>query len=190
MFTQKKVIIGVFSSLAILVFSYCLIAGNKETPSGEQQHNDKNEDASLSYNENDIMGFELGRANKTTAQERKISPLNVDKAVICLEVRDRMPVQETFRIPSNRDKIFCWALFLNGEGKKIRYIWQIGETVTTSQWLTITSNKYRAWCPKKIDRKTRGHCRVDVVDEQGRILKSLDFEIIPPTPSKLEMKYS
>ena len=81
-------------------------------------------------------------------------------------------------------------MLLNGEGRKIRYIWYLGDSITASQWLSVNSNKFRAWCPKNIDNKMLGPAHVDIVDENGRILRTLEFEIVPAKSSKMHAKYS
>lgn len=190
--SRRKKIIIVGLVFMVSVFSYIIIAktGGSEKPTDLLNDQNSLEGMnSTNIKEDNLLELQFSNAGvqKSTTN---LSSIIVDKAVVCLDIRDRMPVQETQRIGSNSGTIFCWAILLNGEGKKIRYIWYIGENVTTSQWLSISSNRFRAWCPKNIDYKMQGHAHVDIVDENGRLLKTIEFEIIPARTSKSHIKYS
>ncbi|MFH0888054.1 MAG: DUF2914 domain-containing protein [Planctomycetota bacterium] len=187
---KKIIIIGLV--FVVSIFFYMIIAktGGPEKPI--DLLNDQNSFEGMNstdIKEDNLLELQFSNAGVQKSATNP-SPIIVDKAVVCLDIRDRMPVQETQRIGSNSGTIFCWSILLNGEGKKIRYIWNIGENVTTSQWLSISSNRFRAWCPKNIDYKMQGHARVDIVDENGRLLKTIEFEIIPARTSKSHIKYS
>jgi len=190
--SRRKMIIIIGLVFIVSVFSFIIIAraGGPGTPT--DLSNDQNSFETMnstSIKEDNLLELQFSNAN---VKKPKTNPSSIiaDKAVVCLDVRDRMPVQETQQIGSNSGTIFCWAMLLNGEGKKIRYIWYIGENVTTSQWLSISSNRFRAWCPKNVDYKMQGHAHVDIVDENGRLLKTIEFEIIPARTSKSHIKYS
>jgi len=179
---NKKTLVVVISVALILVFSYLVIArtSNSQFIPGQP--------GSSPGRENNMLELGFSDVKKPVAGTNSII---VDKALVCLDIKDRLPVQECQRINSNAGKIFCWAIFINGEGKKIRYIWYIGEKVSASNWLNITSNRFRAWCPRNIDPRASGPSRVDIVDEQGRILRSIEFEIIPRQGrGNMQLKYS
>lgn len=108
----------------------------------------------------------------------KNSIIIVEKAALCLDVKNRKPVTEMNRFTSDVGTIYCWARILNGEGQKIRFIWKIGETVAPSRWLDVSSNQFRIWCPKSVDRQASGEGSVDIVDNTGRLLKRLEFDIV------------
>jgi hypothetical protein len=187
---KKMIVISLI--LIILIFSCMIIT--KTGNSKKQTDQSSPQGLFEGMNSTNIKDDNLLELQFSNSDIKKVSAnLNsiiVDKAVVCLDVHDRMPIQETYRISSNSGTIFCWALLLNGEGKKIRYIWCIDENVTTSQWLSISSNRFRAWCPKNIDYKMQGRAHVDIVDENGRLLKALEFEIVPTRTSKSHVKYS
>jgi len=181
MIRNKKILIISISAALIFAFSYLVIArtSNYQSTSVQQE--------SSVVTENNML--ELGFSSAKGLSDGYNSII-VDKASVCLDIKDRQPVQECQRISSTSGKIFCWSIFINGEGKKVRYIWYIGEKVSASAWLNITSNRFRAWCPRNIDPKASGQSRVDIVDEQGRILKSIEFEVIPARAGNLQLKYS
>ncbi|MEK7309569.1 MAG: DUF2914 domain-containing protein [Planctomycetota bacterium] len=181
MIRNRKTLVVVISVAIIFTFSYLVIArtSNLQSIPGLP--------GSSSVRENNMLELGFSDVKESSAGHNYII---VDKASVCLDIKDRLPVQECQRISSNAGKIFCWSIFINGEGKKVRYIWYIGEKVSASNWLNITSNRFRAWCPRNIDPKASGPSRVDIVDEQGRILKSIEFEIIPARSGNMQIKYS
>lgn len=178
---NKKTLAVIISAALIFIFSYLVIAwtSNSQVVPGQPSLSPGRENNMLE------LGFSDGKNSSAGS-----SSIIVDKASVCLDIKDRLPVQECQRINSNAGKIFCWAIFINGEGKKIRYIWYMGEKVSASNWLNITSNRFRAWCPRNIDSRASGPSRVDIVDEQGRILRSIEFEIIPARSGNSQLKYS
>lgn len=190
MFRRKRLIIGIISIFIVSIFSYLIIGRvdgiKKDLPVSNNQVS-SDELSSMPDKEKNLLELEFSSVNESAPPAGSIV---VDRALICLDVCDRMPVQEVRQIAANSGTIFCWTMFLNGDGKKIRYIWHIGNDIMASQWLSIKSNKFRAWCPKNIDYKMIGNASVDIVDEQGRLLKTIEFEIIPSRISKLHAKYS
>ena len=181
MIRSKKPLVVIISVVIIFTFSYLVIARTSNSQSIPGQL------GASPVRENNMLELGFSNVNESSAGHNFII---VDKASVCLDIKDRLPVQECQRINSNAGKIFCWSVFINGEGKKVRYIWYIGEKVSASNWLNITSNRFRAWCPRNIDPRVSGPSRVDIVDEQGRILRSIEFEIIPARSGNLQLKYS
>lgn len=181
MIRNKKSLVVVVSVAIIFTFSYLVIA---RTPNSQSI---PGQPGSALVRENNMLELGFSDVKEPLVGHNSII---VDKASVCLDIKDRLPVQECQRINSNAGKIFCWSIFISGEGKKVRYIWYIGEKVSASNWLNITSNRFRAWCPRTIDPKASGQSRVDIVDEQGRILRSIEFEIIPDRSGNLQLKYS
>lgn len=181
MFSNKKALAGVVSAAIIIVFSLIVIIRGYASQAVLSA-----QPAAVAREHNTMKLFFSG-SDKASAE---IYSVVVEDAVICLDIKDRRPVHESQRVNANVGKIFCWTMLLNGEGKKIRYIWHIGDNVSPSNWLSVTSNRFRAWCPRNIDSRTTGPARVDIVDEQGRILKSIDFEIVPARAGRGQLKYS
>ncbi|MFH1227771.1 MAG: DUF2914 domain-containing protein [Planctomycetota bacterium] len=134
---------------------------------------------SHSQTQNQPMGndsvMELRFNNKLDPKDRVIS---VEKSVLCLDVKSRNYVTEMSRFTSDVGTIYCWARIINGDGQKIRFIWQIGNNISPSPWLDVNSDKFRIWCPKYVDSKTSGEGTVDIVDGTGRLLKRLQFEVV------------
>lgn len=189
MISKKRLAWGIIAIFAIstLVYFIFVRGSNKDTIDDSDPQIIANKLAAANTKENNSLVLEFSNVTEAAQNPSRIS---VENAVICLDVHDRMPVNERDKIDSSFNTIFCWSLFLNGEGKRIRYIWYIADNITASQWLSVSSNKFRAWCPKSIDNKMAGQAHVDIVDENGRILKTIEFEIVPPKTSKLHAKYS
>jgi hypothetical protein len=185
---RKKIIIGIIA-IIILMGSYLIITKIFGSKSNETLNPQLFSETLTKKSIKIDNSLELEFSNPSNPEPGQ-NTIIVDNAVICLDVRDRMPINETQHIDTNMSTIYCWTMLLNGEGKRIRYLWYIGDDITASQWLTISSNKFRAWCPKAINNKTTGAAHVDVVDETGKILKTIGFEIVPARTSKLHVKYS
>jgi len=102
----------------------------------------------------------------------------IEESVICLKVENQMPVGTISRIPSDVNRILCWARLVNGKGEKIRYIWYFGGKITTSNWQVITGNRFRSWCPYSVTHGTNtAEGRVDIVNGAGEVLSRINFQV-------------
>ncbi|MEW6026409.1 MAG: DUF2914 domain-containing protein [Planctomycetota bacterium] len=202
MLKNKKILAIIIAVVVVFTFSWLIIARASSHPPLFRSYGvAKDSPATVSDSlvsagpkENNTLELSFSDAPKSRTPA-KAPPdghtIIVEKATVCLEIKDREPARECQRINANAGNIFCWSILLNGQGKKVRYIWYINEKAAPSSWLNITGNRFRAWCPKKIDPRASGPARVDIVDEQGRILKSIEFEIIPGRKQgNLQIKYS
>ncbi|MBI4713105.1 MAG: DUF2914 domain-containing protein [Planctomycetes bacterium] len=174
---RKKVVIGMIL-LGTILFSYWLIAPSSadNQPINGLNPDLPSENPAISSGISTDSTIELRFDNDP--QKTAASELEIDEAVICLDVKDRQPVTQITKFTSDVGTVFCWARVLNGDGKKVKFIWQIGEDTYPSDWIEVKSNKFRIWCPKQINRKMSGNARVDISDETGKILRTVEFEII------------
>jgi hypothetical protein len=156
------------SAIALgIIALYFLVVGFSSRPA------DVRPDNALAQSGDSVM--ELRFNNQP---DPKNTVITVEKAALCLDVRNRNPVTEMNRFTSDVNNIYCWARLLNGRGQKIRFIWKVGETVAPSAWLDVSNNQFRVWCPKHVDSKASGEGSVDIVDGTGRLLKRLEFQVV------------
>lgn len=102
----------------------------------------------------------------------------VADAVMCRDVQEREPVDAGEVFSADVGKVWCWSKIKNGKGATIRHIYYYkGEKKATVE-LTIGSPLWRTYSSKRILSSWTGPWRVDIVDEDGQVLKSLEFTIV------------
>ncbi len=192
---RNKILISCVSGVTLIILGY-LVVGNLFGGTVDRNTGDLAQLAVNDANTIELIIVSPPRIKKKGGSPRLVVKTDqgqaaleanlpvIDKAVICLAVAQQGPagiIQQ--KISSSTRKVFCWARILNGRGKKIRYIWYLDGVPYPSRWLYITNDRFRSWCPKYIPRKVQGIVRVEIVDQTGRILKSLETQIRPAKSS-------
>ncbi|MEK7448652.1 MAG: DUF2914 domain-containing protein [Planctomycetota bacterium] len=182
---KKKLIIGGGLIVATLLLSYFIIAlvvGESETsvsPTGEAGKTTSGLSEQTPGEFNNIIELTCVEDLSVAGGEEK--SLSVSQAVICLGIQNGKPVSPMTILSADNGPVFCWAQVLNGSGKRVRYLWYIEGKVYPSQWIKVDSAQFQTWCKKNIDCKSSGTGVVEIVDETGRVLKTVDFNIVKPS---------
>lgn len=98
-------------------------------------------------------------------------------ASICRNVQDRQPVEPGTTFPADVGKIYCWSKIKDGQDTAIKHIYYCDNQEKASIELQVRSPMFRTYSTKTILPAWTGQWRVDIVDSQGKLLKSLDFTI-------------
>ncbi len=101
----------------------------------------------------------------------------VADAVMCLGIQDREPVHAGESFSSDVGKVWCWSKIKDGKGETIKHVYYRGDKEMAVVELSIGSPLWRTYSSKKILPSWTGTWRVDVVAEDGTLLKSLAFTI-------------
>ena len=111
----------------------------------------------------------------------RIDTDKVSRAVLTREVVDREPVnvfKTDVRLTEFTDTMAFFSELKNLQGQKVKHVWRYEDEVLASIELDITSPRYRTFSNKTILPEQVGNWRVDVVDEQGRLLAQKEFRIL------------
>ena len=111
----------------------------------------------------------------------KIDTDKVSRAVLTREVVDREPVnvfKADVRFNEFADTMAFFSELKNLQGQKVKHVWRYEDEVQASIELDVTSPRYRTFSNKTILPEQVGNWRVDVVDEQGRLLAQKEFRIL------------
>jgi len=101
----------------------------------------------------------------------------VAEAVMCRDVQDRQPVGESDSFPADVGKVWCWSKIKDGQGSTITHTYYYAGEEKTVVPLAVGSPLWRTYSSKKILPAWTGEWRVDIVAEDGAVLKSLSFTI-------------
>ncbi|WP_392344458.1 DUF2914 domain-containing protein [Pseudoalteromonas prydzensis] len=111
----------------------------------------------------------------------RIDTDKVSRAVLTREVVDREPVnvfKADVRFNEFTDTMAFFSELKNLQGQKVKHVWRYEDEVQASIELDVTSPRYRTFSNKTILPEQVGNWRVDVVDEQGRLLAQKEFRIL------------
>lgn len=115
---------------------------------------------------------------KPPAAPRPEAPaVKIEKLAAATAIADREPVAEAVVFPADTARIYIWTRI---SAKKapftIRHVYYYEGKKTAEAALTVNSTYYRVWSVKAVKP---GSWKVDVTDEAGAVLASLDFAVTP-----------
>lgn len=102
--------------------------------------------------------------------------ITIDAMKFGTGVENNQIVGESNTFPNDVEKVYCWLKVLNGEGKTITLKWYNNDVFLSSVPLEITYNSMRTYGFKTI-YGNGGNYKVDVVDEDGKVLQSGEFSV-------------
>jgi hypothetical protein len=103
--------------------------------------------------------------------------VEVADAVMCRDVQDREPVGESDAFAADVGNVCCWSKIKDGQGTTITHAYYYGGDEMAVVSLAIGSPLWRTYSSKKILPAWSGEWRVDIVAEDGAVLKSLGFTV-------------
>ncbi len=101
--------------------------------------------------------------------------ITVDRIAICTAVVDREPQGEGTEFDATVERLYCFTT-LNGAAGQVVHAWYQGDSLRAE--VTLNKGKAGRWrthSNKKMTPEWQGKWRVDVLDENGNVLKSAEF---------------
>jgi hypothetical protein len=102
--------------------------------------------------------------------------IEVIDAAICKDVQGKQPVGTGNSFTPDVTKVWCWSKIKDGQGTIKHIYYHNGQEVATVV-LNVLSPNFRTYSSKKILASQTGQWRVDIVDQNGVVLKSLEFVV-------------
>jgi hypothetical protein len=136
-------------------------------------------------------GISAGKEINAQSRQRPISAglspestsafvnLNVLKATVCADIKDRMPAGVGNSFPWSTHRVYVWSL-VEAEHlpSKIRHIYYLEGQKISDVALNVRSSSWRTWSYKTIsNERYKGPWRVDIASAEGHVLQSLYFEV-------------
>lgn len=122
-----------------------------------------------------------------TRRIKRVSEGSASMAVrhisIAQGVENRKPVGVSERFPASVDKLWAYVKVRNNdEPSHITMVWKHNDRVRSRVKLNVgTSASWRTWSTKRISPKDKGRWSVDVVDAEGSVLETINFQLTDPT---------
>ncbi len=113
-------------------------------------------------------------------QAQEAVQLEVTAAAIAKDVVDREPVDAGTSFPVAVGKLYCFTKITGAQSPtQITHVWYFDGTERARVDLAVNSISWRTKSSKIIQAHELGAWRVDVLDSEGTVLKSLEFEVTP-----------
>ncbi|MCD6161394.1 MAG: DUF2914 domain-containing protein [candidate division Zixibacteria bacterium] len=110
-------------------------------------------------------------AKTKTTTETAEDEFKVEKLACGIAVEERELQGEATVFPANVERIYCWSLITGClEPTTVEHIWYYGGEEKARVSLDIKYPRVRTWSYKTILPEWKGDWKVEVVDEDGKIL--------------------
>ncbi|HLO27349.1 MAG TPA: DUF2914 domain-containing protein [Geobacteraceae bacterium] len=106
--------------------------------------------------------------------------LKVTEMAVTTKIVRGNPIDAVRRISSTSVKaLYCFTRLVNPGGSEtvVKHVWYKDEKPVSEQVLKVKGEKWRTWSKRLIDRESVGEWRVDALDSDGKLLKSVKFRI-------------
>ncbi len=117
-----------------------------------------------------------GSCNPVTAGEG----LKITEMAVTTKIVKGNPIDAVRRISSTSVKmLYCFTRIVNESGDEttIKHVWYHNGGKVKESELPVKGEKWRTYSKRGIDRESVGDWRVDALDSEGHILKSVEFRI-------------
>ena len=127
-----------------------------------------------------LIGFIFSLLLAGTPALAEESSIKVTEIVITSKIVKGRPIDSIKRLSSATDKkLYCFIRTKAPEGSdaKIRHIWYNGDAKVGEFELAVKGGNWRTYSKKLIQQGWAGEWRVEVVDSNGNLLKSVRFRM-------------
>ncbi len=109
----------------------------------------------------------------------------VDEAVSCTSIVDRKPEGVATSFPADVGRVFVFTKVKGGaEGSSDMHRWIHGDKTVAEVKLNVKSSPYRVWSSKGIAPAQKGAWKVEIADDAGKVLKTVEFTVGGEAPAK------
>jgi DUF2914 family protein len=106
--------------------------------------------------------------------------ITITELVVTSKIVKGKPVDSIKSLSSNSDKnLYCFSRLVAPEGTdgSIKHLWYKGDEKVAEYTLPVKGQKWRTYSKKRILKGWSGEWRVEVVDESGKLLKTVKFRM-------------
>ena len=121
-----------------------------------------------------------GQPQEPAMQAQKPLELVVSVAAICKDVVDHEPVDSGNSFTADVGKLYCFTKITGAQSPtQVTHVWLFDGTERARVDLAVNAVSWRTFSSKIIQQHELGAWRVDVLDAEGNVLKTLEFEVTP-----------
>ncbi len=110
--------------------------------------------------------------------EGAIPDISVSDAVICREVIDKAPVGTGEIFSNDIEQLACYTRIVGAShDTEVIHNWYFEEKIISTVNLPVRSSNWRTFSSKTIVPRYKGNWKVEVLNEEGQLLKKIYFLI-------------
>ena len=104
--------------------------------------------------------------------------LEVAEGAITSQISDRNPVDSLTSYSADVGKLYCFTRIVGAESdSQVTHVWYRGDEEMARVDLAVRSNNWRTWSSKALLPEWTGEWRVDVLDAEGTVIRTLAFTL-------------
>ena len=121
-----------------------------------------------------------GQQQEPAMQAQNPPELVVSVAAICKDPVDHEPVDSGNSFTADVGKLYCFTKITGAQSPtQVTHVWLFDGTERARVDLAVNAVSWRTFSSKIIQQHELGAWRVDVLDAEGNVLKTLEFEVTP-----------
>ncbi len=114
-----------------------------------------------------------------------LAEMSVDEAVVCTSVVDRKPEGTASSFPADVGRVFAFTKIKGGaEGSSVMHRWIHADKTVAEVKIDVKASPYRVWSSKGIAPGQKGAWKVEIADDAGKVMKTVEFTVGGEAPAK------
>jgi len=122
----------------------------------------------------------LGMFTLSTPVNAEVAPLRISEMAVTTKIVRGNPIDSVHRISSASVKaLYCFTRLTATEetDTTIRHVWYRGNEKVGDYELPVKGKRWRTFSQKVIEKGGSGDWRVEAIDEEGKLLRSVKFRM-------------
>jgi hypothetical protein len=105
--------------------------------------------------------------------------LEVTDSAICRDVENLECVDPKEEFSANVGRLYCFTRIAGAQvNTEVTHVWYYGDSERARIALAVRSTNYRTYSSKRIQPHETGQWRVEVLDSNGTVLKTIPFSVV------------
>lgn len=107
-----------------------------------------------------------------------VAAIEVTQMAITTAVVNREPVDSVVVYPLHDSLLYCFSRIVAAdEATVVSHVWYRNDQIISRIELPVKSSDWRTWSAKRLIEGWEGDWRVEVLDADGRLLKTVEFQV-------------
>lgn len=104
--------------------------------------------------------------------------VTVEEGVVCTAVVDRKPEGAAATFPADTGRLYAFTRIKGAQAaSSVTHRWVFAGKTVAEVKLDVKGSPYRVWSSKLVMPSQKGAWKVEVVDDAGTVLKTLEFSV-------------
>lgn len=116
----------------------------------------------------------------TPCMQAEAASLKITEMAVTTKIVKGNPIDSVHRISSaSVRQLYCFTRLISDEEGEttVKHVWYKGEEKMGESELPVKGRKWRTFSSRGVDRGMAGDWRVDALDSNGKLLKSVKFRM-------------